>query len=85
MMQSAPASFGAALFGHPSAICYYTALHLHEHLRQRVPIGVVSASVGGGSHGPQRYSDATVHSLCGESPVERTKRRRNDATAHGYG
>ena len=42
-LQSTPASFGRALFGYPSAICYYTALHLHKHLQQKVPIGVVSA------------------------------------------
>ena len=44
---STPASFGKALFGYPSAICYYTALHLHKHLQSKVPIGVVAASVGG--------------------------------------
>jgi len=46
-LTSSPASFGTALFGYPSAICYYTALHLHQHLQSKVPIGVVAASVGG--------------------------------------
>ena len=46
-LTSTPKSFGSALFGYPSAICYYTALHLHQHLQSKVPIGVVAASVGG--------------------------------------
>ncbi len=46
-LTSTPESFGSALFGYPSAICYYTALHLHQHLQSKVPIGVVAASVGG--------------------------------------
>jgi hypothetical protein len=46
-LASTPESFGKALFGYPSAICYYTALHLHQHLQKQIPVGVVAASVGG--------------------------------------
>ena len=46
-LTSTPESFGKELFGYPSATCYYTALHLYQHLQSKVPIGVVAASVGG--------------------------------------
>ena len=42
---SQPESFGKATFSYPSAICYYFARELVSHFD--VPIGIVSASVGG--------------------------------------
>jgi sialate O-acetylesterase len=44
---SAPESFGTATFSYPSAICYYYARELYTHFESKVPIGIISASVGG--------------------------------------
>jgi hypothetical protein len=53
-LTSTPESFGKALFGYPSAICYYTALHLHQHLQKQIPqsahkqcVGSISARAAG--------------------------------------
>jgi hypothetical protein len=44
---SSPESFGTATFSYPSAICYYYARELYTHFDAKVPIGIISASVGG--------------------------------------
>lgn len=64
-LTSTPKSFGSALFGYPSAICYYTALHLHQHLQNKVPIGVVAASVGGSAIEFWLSDDARADKTCG--------------------
>jgi hypothetical protein len=44
---SAPESFGSSTFSYPSAICYYYAREIYSHFNAKVPIGIISASVGG--------------------------------------
>jgi len=44
---SDPSTFGTGLFSYPSAICYYFGRSLYTHFNGTVPIGLVSASVGG--------------------------------------
>ena len=48
-LRSEPVSFGRADFSYPSAICYYfaKALYTSSSMGGRVPIGVISSSVGG--------------------------------------
>ena len=62
---STPASFGADTFGHPSAICYYTARSLYAHFQGKVPIGIVAASVGGSAIRFWMSSEALNDKTCG--------------------
>lgn len=45
--RSEPSSFGNTNFGYPSAICYFFARHLYSELGGIVPVGFLSAAVGG--------------------------------------
>lgn len=64
-LQSAPASFGKADFSYPSAICYYFARELYTHFNSTVPIGIISASVGGSAIEFWQSPAARADKTCG--------------------
>lgn len=62
---SQPSSFGTALFGYPSAICYYFAKNLYTHFNGSVPIGIISSSVGGSGIEFWQSDAARADTTCG--------------------
>merc|ERR1711865_428016 len=72
---SHPATFGTGLFSYPSAICYYFGRSMYTHFNGTVPIGLVSASVGGSAiefwSSANARADGTVKTgTCGGSTAK---------------
>jgi hypothetical protein len=82
--RSEPASFGTAPFGYPSAICYFYGRSLYSHWKGAVPVGVVSAAVGGSAIEFWMRDAARADTSCGgaqaavESACPPAAMRRDD-------
>ena len=67
---SEPESFGSANFGYPSAICYFFGRHLYTQLGGSVPVGVLSAAVGGSAIEFWMSAPARADASCGGVAAE---------------
>ena len=66
-LRSEPGSFGTGLFSYPSAICYYFGRELYTHFEGKVPIGLMSAAVGGSAIEFWLSDAARADTTCGNT------------------
>ena len=73
-------------FSYPSAVCYFTALHLFELGQRRVPVGFISTTWGGQPIAAFSSADARRDSTCGGLDPDRVQPPRppNFKSMEGY-